>query len=135
MHYFFGIFEVFKSSFIVVKINFCNLENIIVSNKLFVIIEPRLYCLFSSRAIYFNINKRKNTMRQINKLTDNTVKLKIENLDDLWVLNTILDSKDIIRGKTLRKINLSDKNTEKSKVTKKPMFLAISTEKITFNAG
>lgn len=71
-------------------------------------------------------------MRLLSQFNEKKVKIKIESLDDLWVLNTILESEDLIRGKTIRKISQGDKNIEKSKVIKKPMFLGISIEKVTF---
>lgn len=71
-------------------------------------------------------------MKLLTKFTEKIAKIKIESSDDLWTLSTILDSEDIIRGKTIRKVTIGDKNTEKSKVSKKPMFLGISAEKISF---
>ena len=32
------------------------------------------------------------------------VKIKIENLDDLWYLSTIVDKGDLVKGETFRKI-------------------------------
>ena len=35
------------------------------------------------------------------------IKLRIENLDDLWYLSQIIDSNDLVSGSTLRKIKIS----------------------------
>ena len=61
------------------------------------------------------------------------IKLKIENLDDLWYLSTIIDPNDIIKGKTIRKIKLGEKEQRKIKIIKKPVFLKIQAEKIEFS--
>ena len=37
-----------------------------------------------------------------------TAKVKVENLDDLWYLNQIIEKNDIIKGKTLRKIKIGE---------------------------
>lgn len=49
----------------------------------------------------------------------------VENPDDLWFLNNIIDEGDVIRGKTVRKI----KPTEEAVAERKPVFLALEVEK------
>jgi len=61
------------------------------------------------------------------------VKVKIENLDDLWYLNQIIESNDQVKGKTLRKIKIGDGSERKQKVTKKTVFLNIEVEKVEFS--
>jgi len=61
------------------------------------------------------------------------IKLKIENLDDLWYLSNIIEPKDIIKGKTLRKIKIGEKEQRKIKIIKKPVFIKIEVEKIEFS--
>jgi len=63
----------------------------------------------------------------------NKISVKIESLDDLWCLSTIIDTGDMISGKTFRKIQLSDASSEKAKVTKKPMWLAIEVKHVDFS--
>jgi len=63
----------------------------------------------------------------------NKVKINIENLDDLWYLNSIIDPSDVVEGKTFRKLKLGDSSDRNQKVIKKPIFLKISVEKIEFH--
>ena len=60
-------------------------------------------------------------------------KVKIENLDDLWYLNQIIDSKDLVKGKTLRKIKVGLEGQRKQDSVKKPVFLLIEVEKMEFS--
>ncbi len=56
-----------------------------------------------------------------------------QNLDDLWYLSTIIEPKDIVQGKTLRKIKALS-NQEKSKeAVKKPVFIKLEVEKVEFS--
>ena len=54
------------------------------------------------------------------------VKVLAQNLDDLWYLSNIIEPKDIVHGKTLRKIKAP---TEKAEASKKPVFMKILVEK------
>ncbi len=56
-----------------------------------------------------------------------------QNVDDLWALSNIIEKGDIVRGQTFRKVNIGDKNTEKSKVIIRKMFLKILVEKVNFS--
>jgi len=69
---------------------------------------------------------------QIIERNKNYMKLRITNPEDLWYLTMIIDKGDLLRGKTYRKINLSSKD-EKSNVTKKPITVKISVEKINYD--
>ena len=61
------------------------------------------------------------------------VKVKIENVDDLWYLNQIVEKNDLIKGKTLRKIKFGEETQRKQKVEKKAVFLLIEAEKVEFS--
>ncbi len=62
------------------------------------------------------------------------IKIKVDNLDDLWYISQIVDSKDLIKGKTLRKIKIGDDNPNSNKkVVRKPVFMEISAEKVEFS--
>ena len=61
------------------------------------------------------------------------IRLKAENLDDLWYLSSIIGPKDLVRGKTLRKIRIGEKDQRKTNVIKKPVFIEIEVEKIEFS--
>ena len=61
------------------------------------------------------------------------VKVKIENLDDLWYLNQIIEKNDLVKGKTLRKIKLGEETQRKQKIAKKAVFLLIEVEKVEFS--
>ena len=72
-------------------------------------------------------------MKQIySNIKKGELKLKVENLDDLWYLSTIIEPKDLIKGKTVRKIKLGEQEERKIKIIKKPIFLKIEVEKIEF---
>lgn len=73
-------------------------------------------------------------MKQIySNIKKGELKIKIENLDDLWYLSTIIDPKDLVKGKTIRKIKLGKEEQRKLKIIKKPVFLKIEVEKIEFS--
>jgi protein pelota len=61
------------------------------------------------------------------------VKIKIENLDDLWYLNQIIDKNDIVKGRTLRKIKIGQEGERKQESVKKPVFLSIQVERVEFS--
>ena len=61
------------------------------------------------------------------------IKLQIQNLDDLWCLNQIIDPNDLIKGKTIRKIKIGDKDQRNVKIIKKPVFIEIKAEKIEYS--
>lgn len=71
-------------------------------------------------------------MRIIHKnLKLGEIKVKIENLDDLWYLSQIIEIGNSLRGSTTRKIIRGEKS-EKAKVERKRVFLSIEAEKIDF---
>ena len=61
------------------------------------------------------------------------IKVKVENLDDLWYLNQIIEKNDLIKGKTLRKIKIGEETQRKQKTVKKPVFLLLQVEKVEFS--
>ena len=62
-------------------------------------------------------------MKIIHKdLKKGIIKIKAQNLDDLWYLSHIIDKGDLISGKTERKIQLG---TEKSRQVKKLIFVTL----------
>lgn len=62
------------------------------------------------------------------------VKLKVENLDDLWYLSQVIDPGDLISSSTERKIKIGDASEDRSvKVIRKKVFLELRVEKIELN--
>jgi protein pelota len=61
-------------------------------------------------------------------------KLKVENLDDLWYLNQIIECHDLVKGKTFRKIKIGSETQRKQSVSKKPVFLEIDVIKAEYSA-
>ena len=61
------------------------------------------------------------------------VKLKVENLDDLWYLNQIIETNDLVKGKTLRKIKIGKEEQRRQKITKKAVFLLLQVDKVEFS--
>ena len=61
------------------------------------------------------------------------IKLKAENLDDLWVLSQIIEGDDVIGSSTERKIKLGKEGERAQRAIKKRVFLIIKAEKIDFS--
>lgn len=61
------------------------------------------------------------------------IKIRIENLDDLWYLSSVIDEGDFVKGKSLRKISKSGKEERSKDVRKKTVFLKIRVGKIEFS--
>jgi len=65
-------------------------------------------------------------------LKQGIIRVVPENADDLWTLSQVIDAGDEISGKTTRKIKLE--GDRKSEITKKIVFLKVSTERVEFDA-
>jgi len=61
------------------------------------------------------------------------IKLKPETQDDLWYISTLIDPKDLVRSRTIRKIKLGEGKDTNTKIIKKPVTLAIEAEKTELN--
>jgi len=73
-------------------------------------------------------------MKQLStNLKKGLIKVKVENLDDLWCLNQIIDQGDLIKGKTVRKIKIGDQDQRKPRIIKKAVFIEIKVEKIEYS--
>ena len=59
------------------------------------------------------------------------VKLRVNDLDDLWYLSHIIDAGDLVKGKTTRKIKIGD--GENAKTVKKTLTLKVEVEKVEFH--
>lgn len=59
-----------------------------------------------------------------------SAKVKVENLDDLWYLSTLIDVGDKVSGSTLRKIKIGSEEDRNRKVVKKPVFIGLTVEKV-----
>lgn len=69
-------------------------------------------------------------MKIINKnLKKNEIRIKTENMDDLWHLSHIIEPGDRLSGKTIRKIKIGEKEQRRTEVVKKKVFMEIETEK------
>ena len=54
-------------------------------------------------------------MKQIHSnLKKGEIKLKVENPDDLWYLSTLIEPKDLVKGRTIRKIKPGEKEERKA---------------------
>lgn len=60
-------------------------------------------------------------------LKNDEVSVKIESLDDLWYLSQIITPKCIVKGKTYRKISVSEKESERKQV-----YIELEAEKVEF---
>jgi protein pelota len=61
------------------------------------------------------------------------IKVKVENLDDLWYLSQLIDPKDLVSGKTIRKIRIGEQSDRNPKIVKKPVFITMEVEKVEFS--
>ncbi len=61
------------------------------------------------------------------------VKVLTQNLDDLWYLSNIIEPKDIVQGKTLRKIKAVSDQEKSKEAVKKPIFIKLQVEKVEFS--
>jgi protein pelota len=61
------------------------------------------------------------------------VVVKIDNPEDLWTLSQVLDSDDIVSGKTERKIKIGAEGDRKQAVVRKTVFIALKVEKVEFH--
>lgn len=64
-----------------------------------------------------------------NNLKKQELTLKIEHLDDIWVLSQIIEPEDTIKGRTERKIKIGDSADRNMRVVRKSVFLTIKVEK------
>ena len=71
-------------------------------------------------------------MKILKKLKDE-ISLLVTNIDDLWYLSQILDSNDLVKGKTQRKIKIGADTDRSKRIVKKSIFLEIKVEKIEFS--
>jgi protein pelota len=73
-------------------------------------------------------------MRIIHKdLKQGKVKIKVDNLDDLWYLSALIEENNIIAGQTERKIKIGGETDRNQKVVRKYFFLGITVEKVEFH--
>ena len=63
------------------------------------------------------------------------VKLKVENLDDLWYLSSIIGKSDLITGKAQRKIKLNQATERQKKVIKKTVTIQLEAEQVEFHTS
>jgi len=61
------------------------------------------------------------------------MKIKIESLDDLWILYNIISKGDIVYGKSFRRIRQSDETIRADKGERVPVFLGIRVEETSFH--
>jgi protein pelota len=68
-------------------------------------------------------------------LKEGEVKVRVENVDDLWYLSTLIDEGDVVKAETERKIKIGDSTSENTRVVRKKMYLALTVEKVEFSPG
>jgi len=62
------------------------------------------------------------------------MKLKIENLDDLWILFNVLSKGDHVYSKTFRRVKQSQETARSDKGERIPVFLGIEVEDVSFHS-
>lgn len=65
-------------------------------------------------------------------LKHKTLKIKVDDSQDMWALSTIIEAGDFVSGMTERKIKLGG-SEDKSKITKRIVYLKIAVEKIDYD--
>lgn len=58
--------------------------------------------------------------------------LVVEDKEDLWYLNYLIDPEDEVKGRTIRKIKIGDDTSRKQNIVKKPIFIRLKIEKTEF---
>ena len=61
------------------------------------------------------------------------IRVQTQNQDDLWYLSTIIEPKDIVQGKSARRIKAQSNDERSRQDAKKQVFLAIEVEKVEFS--
>ncbi|MFH1174084.1 MAG: hypothetical protein V1725_03070 [archaeon] len=61
---------------------------------------------------------------------EGSVRLFVEDKDDVWQLSQLIEQGDHIRGKVERKVSLSDRTSEKARVERKIYTLSLQVEKV-----
>ncbi|NQV08799.1 mRNA surveillance protein pelota [Candidatus Woesearchaeota archaeon] len=61
------------------------------------------------------------------------IKIKVENLDDLWYLSQIIDISDKIQGKTERKLKIGGETDRTQKTVRKIIFVLLDIERVEFS--
>jgi len=63
-------------------------------------------------------------------LKNGRLKLRVDNLDDLWILHNILQPGDLVLAKTFRREKVDTEDSRPERGEKKPVFLGIRIEKV-----
>ncbi len=66
-------------------------------------------------------------------LKQGEVTVKVNNSEDLWFLNQVIEPNDLVKGKTERKIKIGKEDERKQSVVRKTVFLEILVEKKEFH--
>lgn len=66
-------------------------------------------------------------------LRQGEVTVKVNNPEDLWFLNQVIDVDDSVKGKTERKIKIEKEEERKQRITRKTVFLEVKVEKTEFH--
>ncbi|MBI4438742.1 mRNA surveillance protein pelota [Candidatus Woesearchaeota archaeon] len=61
------------------------------------------------------------------------VTIMVQTLDDLWYLSQVIEPGDLIKGRTLRKIQVRGKEERSSEATKKPVWITVRVESVEFH--
>ncbi len=73
-------------------------------------------------------------MQVIHKdLKNGEVKVKVTEIEDLWYLSHIIEQKDLVTGRTLRKIKIGKEEDRSGSIIKKPAVLSLEVNKVEFN--
>ena len=79
------------------------------------------------------VMERSRTNMKILAKEKGSIKVKAENINDLWCLNNIIAQGDLVKGQTFRKIKIGDSGDRSMRVVKKKVFLALRIEKVEFH--
>ncbi|MBI3033617.1 mRNA surveillance protein pelota [Candidatus Woesearchaeota archaeon] len=61
------------------------------------------------------------------------ITVAVQTLDDLWYLSQIIEKGDLVKGRTLRKIQVRGKEERGSSAVKKPVWIKLSVENVEFH--
>lgn len=86
------------------------------------------------KADFINKNIFSKRMRIVHQdIKNNTIKVTIDSLDDLWYLSQIVEPGDVVKGQTERKIKLNAEGDRNAKIIIKHITVSIIVEKVEFH--
>jgi len=95
-------------------------------------IMPRRTETISSNILFYAYGDSLKILKR--NLKEGKIAIKIEFLDDLWILYNVVSPDDIVISRTTRRVRLGDDESRKQESFRKPMTLHIKVEDVNFHS-